>query len=70
MFCLLQLTNGLMKVYFMKILLKIYITHLLIIKNLRGIIINIIKNLEFILVKITILKDAPGSIYYAWKKKW
>ena len=41
-----------MKVYFMKIQLKIYIIHQLIIKNLKNIIINILKNLKFIQMKL------------------
>ena len=57
-----------MKVYFMKIQFKLYIIPQLIIKNLKIIIANILRNIEAI-QEITILTyDALGLIYYAWKK--
>ena len=57
-----------MKVYFMKILLKIYIIHQLTIKNLKY---NdkYFKKFNIYPNEITILTyDALGLIYYAWKK--
>ena len=55
MFYLQQLINGLMKVYFTKILLKIYTIPQSIIKNLKNIIIIILKNLKTYPNEITIL---------------
>ena len=58
-----------MKVYFTKTQLKTYIIHLLILKILKIIIINILKAFNSQPSEITILAyDALGLIYYIWKK--
>ena len=46
-----QLINGLMKAYFMKIQLKIYIILQLIIKSIKNIMLNILKDLKYIQMK-------------------
>ena len=51
-YCLQLLINGLMRVFFMKILLKISIILLLIIKSSKNTIINILKNSKLPLMKL------------------
>ena len=69
MFYLQQLTNGLMKVYFMRILLKVCSILQLIINNLKSITKKYFKTFKKYPNEITILAyDALGLVYYAWKK--
>ena len=58
-----------MKVYFMKIQLKIYIILQLIIKSIKNIMIKYFERFKIYPNEITILAyDAIGLIYFAWKK--